>query len=80
MTLSLNGELRQSTLLSDMVWDVADKIAHSSQYHTLNPGDLIYTGTPVGVGPIWPGDVLHADCEIIGAMDVLVCDAEGGVL
>jgi 2-keto-4-pentenoate hydratase/2-oxohepta-3-ene-1,7-dioic acid hydratase in catechol pathway len=76
MTLSLNGEPRQSTLLSDMVWDVADQIAYSSKFYALNPGDLIYTGTPAGVGPIRPGDVLHAACEIIGAMDVLVRDAE----
>ena len=78
MSLSIGGKTRQSTLLSDMVFDVADQIAYASHYYTLYPGDLIYTGTPAGVGPIRPGDVLHAECEIIGAMDVAVRDAKLG--
>jgi 2-keto-4-pentenoate hydratase/2-oxohepta-3-ene-1,7-dioic acid hydratase in catechol pathway len=76
MALSVNGEPRQTTLLSDMVFTVAEQIEYVSRYYTLHPGDLFYTGTPAGVGPIRPGDIIHAECEIIGAMDVAVRAAE----
>jgi 2-keto-4-pentenoate hydratase/2-oxohepta-3-ene-1,7-dioic acid hydratase in catechol pathway len=76
MSLSVNGEPRQTTLLSDMVFTVAEQIEYVSRYYTLHPGDLFYTGTPAGVGPIRPGDLIHAECDIIGAMDVAVRAAE----
>jgi len=72
MSLSVNGEIRQATSLSDMVFGVAEQIEYASRFYTLHPGDLIYTGTPAGVGPIHPGDVLRAEASIIGAMDVQV--------
>lgn len=72
MRLSVNGELRQSTLLSDMVFNVEEQIAYASRFYTLYPGDLIYTGTPSGVGPIRPGDVIHADISGLGEMEVHV--------
>ena len=56
--LELNGETRQSAQLSDMIWKVDEIIAHLSGYYHLRPGDLIMTGTPAGVGPVVPGDVL----------------------
>lgn len=55
---------------------MARLIEFASSFYTLHPGDVIYTGTPEGVGPIRPGDVLHAECEALGSMDVQVRAAE----
>jgi 2-keto-4-pentenoate hydratase/2-oxohepta-3-ene-1,7-dioic acid hydratase in catechol pathway len=74
-SLSQNGELRQQARVSDMLFDVAQQIAFASRFYTLYPGDLIYSGTPSGVGPIRPGDTLHAVANGLGAMDVKVRDA-----
>jgi 2-keto-4-pentenoate hydratase/2-oxohepta-3-ene-1,7-dioic acid hydratase in catechol pathway len=72
MQLSVNGAVRQSTLLSDMLFGAAEQVAFASKYYALYPGDLIYTGTPSGVGPIRPGDAIDADIESIGRMHVRV--------
>jgi fumarylpyruvate hydrolase len=56
----VNGAIRQEARLSDMIWPVADVIAHLSRLVTLAPGDLIYTGTPAGVGALVTGD----RCEV----------------
>lgn len=56
--LSVNGQIRQSAKLDDLVWKVDELIAHLSGYYHLGPGDLIFTGTPAGVGPVLPGDVI----------------------
>lgn len=63
ITLTRNGETKQTGDLGDMIWPVADVIAYISRFYELQPGDLIYTGTPEGVGPVVPGDVLavHID-------------------
>ena len=55
-----NGELRQSTCTSRMIYSVAQIISFASQSLTLLPGDVILSGTPAGVGPIHPGDQLEA--------------------
>jgi 2-keto-4-pentenoate hydratase/2-oxohepta-3-ene-1,7-dioic acid hydratase in catechol pathway len=55
-----NGELRQSTRTSRMIYSIAQIISFTSQSHTLLPGDVILTGTPAGVGPIYAGDQLEA--------------------
>jgi fumarylpyruvate hydrolase len=68
ITLKVNGATRQSADIADMIWNVADTIAALSKYYRLVPGDLIYTGTPEGVGAVQPGDVLDAS---IGALDPL---------
>ncbi len=54
--LTVNGEKRQEADLAEMIWDVPGVIAELSTFWTLQPGDLIYTGTPAGVGPVVPGD------------------------
>lgn len=72
MRLSVNNELRQSTTLDDLVVNVPDMLAYASRFYTLHPGDLIYTGSPAGVGPIRPGDLLHAEATGLGSMDVPV--------
>jgi 2,4-diketo-3-deoxy-L-fuconate hydrolase len=74
MSLKLNGELKQQTGLDDMVTDVAGLIAYASTFATLQPGDMIFTGTPSGVGPIKGGDVITAEIDAIGQMQVAVRD------
>ena len=66
--LKVNGELRQDGTLSQMSWNVADIIAELSTLVRLEAGDLIYTGTPAGVGPLLPGDVLEAGVDGVGTL------------
>ncbi|MBS1159229.1 MAG: hydrolase family protein [Proteobacteria bacterium] len=66
--LKVNGELRQDGDLSVMLWKVADIIANLSTSVCLAAGDLIYTGTPAGVGPLLPGDVLEGGIEGVGTL------------
>ena len=65
ITLHVNGELRQASTIDMLIWNVAETIADLSKYFTLQPGDLIYTGTPAGVAPVQRGD------ELGGAIDGL---------
>lgn len=58
ITLDQNGARKQDGVLSDMIWSIPEQIADLSRLYHLAPGDLIYTGTPAGVGPVAPGDVL----------------------
>lgn len=64
----VNGEVHQSTSTADMVFSVAELIAYISQVMTLEPGDVILTGTPAGVGPLQPGDVVEVEIEGIGTL------------
>ena len=66
--LKVNGEIRQDGDLSDMGWKVADIIANLSTMVRLEAGDLIYTGTPAGVGPIVAGDLLTAGVDGVGTL------------
>lgn len=66
--LAVNGEQRQAASLKQMVWKIPEIIAHLSNYYHLQAGDLIYTGTPAGVGPLLPGDDISASIEGIGAL------------
>jgi fumarylpyruvate hydrolase len=61
--LKVNGELRQQGDLSDLIWSVAETISYLSGLVELAPGDLIYSGTPDGVGPVGRGDTMvgHVD-------------------
>jgi 2-keto-4-pentenoate hydratase/2-oxohepta-3-ene-1,7-dioic acid hydratase in catechol pathway len=72
LTLTQNGELRQTARTADMVWDVARIIEYASSFYTLHPGDVVFTGTPEGVGPIRPGDRLLATSDVLGSMEVVV--------
>jgi fumarylpyruvate hydrolase len=58
LELSVNGEIRQQSVLEKMIWNVPEIISQLSHQYRLMPGDLIYTGTPAGVGPVVPGDRL----------------------
>jgi fumarylpyruvate hydrolase len=60
ITLSVNGETRQSGRLDDMVWNPDEILAKARTLWDVRPGDLIFTGTPEGVGPLQPGDRVEA--------------------
>lgn len=66
--LRVNGETKQSSDISQLIHSVPAVIAHLSQYYHLQPGDLIYTGTPEGVGPVKPGDRLEGSIEGVGTI------------
>lgn len=70
--LRVNGEIRQHGHTSDMIFPVARLIAYCSSIFTLLPGDLIYTGTPEGVGPVNEGDVLEAEIKGLPKLNVSV--------
>jgi fumarylpyruvate hydrolase len=53
-----------------MIWSVAESISYLSRYETLEPGDIIMTGTPEGVGAVVPGDVMHGQIDALG--DIVV--------
>jgi fumarylpyruvate hydrolase len=66
--LKVNGESRQRSDLSQLVWKVPEVIGYLSTLFTLAPGDLIYTGTPAGVGPVKRGDVLEGGVDGVGTI------------
>lgn len=70
--LSVNGERRQDSDLANLIWSVPAIIAHLSTYYRLEPGDLVYTGTPDGVGPVSPGDRITGSVAGVGEIE-LVC-------
>lgn len=72
IAISVNGELRQRGEVSDMIWNIAEIIAEASKLWTLAPGDLIFTGTPEGVGPLEPGDVVTGEIEGVGQLTFTV--------
>ncbi len=72
LTIAVNGETRQDANTEDFVIDVPGLIEMASNFYTLHPGDVIYTGTPQGVGPVKPGDTMVATIEGIGTMTVAV--------
>jgi fumarylpyruvate hydrolase len=72
LTASVNGAARQDGDLADMIWSVPEIIAHLSQWFELQPGDLIFTGTPAGVGGLERGDVVTAEIEGVGSLNVTI--------
>lgn len=70
--LRVNGELRQSGDLNQMIWKVPEMIAYLSEYFEIAPGDLIMSGTPSGVGPVVRGDVMQCRVEGVGELTVKV--------
>jgi 2-keto-4-pentenoate hydratase/2-oxohepta-3-ene-1,7-dioic acid hydratase in catechol pathway len=75
VSIKVNDELRQDANTSDLILSVAELIAWGSSFYTLHPGDVLLTGTPQGVGPVRPGDVMSASVERIGTMRVAVSAA-----
>jgi fumarylpyruvate hydrolase len=76
IALRQNGALQQEARLSDMIWSVGELIADLSTMYHLTPGDLIYTGTPAGVGPIAAGDALEGTIEGLEPVRLTIGAAE----
>lgn len=76
ITLSQNGAVKQDARLSELIWSVPELIAHLSRFYHLRPGDLLYTGTPAGVGPIAPGDRLIGAIEGLAPVELTIAEAE----
>ncbi len=74
--LSVNGETRQRSDLNKLIWSVRELIADLSLFYHLQPGDLIFTGTPEGVGAVKPGDRIEGRIEGVGTISLSVGPAE----
>ena len=72
--LSVNGEVKQSGDLRALVNSPAELIAYLSNFYHLGPGDLIYTGTPSGVGPVLPGDQIEGHIQKVGTISLSISD------
>jgi len=73
--LSVNDEIKQDACLSDLTWNVSEIIAFCSQSVTLKRGDLIFTGTPSGVGAVVAGDVIKGGIEGLGEIEITLTEA-----
>ena len=74
--LRVNGEIKQDADIADLIWDCAETIAYVSRFERLLPGDLIFTGTPAGVGAVLPGDVIDVTIEGLEPLQVTIGDKE----
>jgi fumarylpyruvate hydrolase len=74
--LRVNGTMRQSSDLDKLIWNIREQLADLSKYYHLQPGDLIFTGTPEGVGPVVSGDRLEGSVEGVGSIALKVGAAE----
>ena len=72
ISLSLNGKALQNSNTNQMAFGIKQIISHASNFYTLYPGDIIMAGSPLGFEPVVPGDILVADFEKIGRMEVCV--------
>ena len=76
ISLKVGTEVKQDARLSDLVWSVPEVISHLSGFYHLQPGDLIYTGTPAGVGPVQPGDVIYGSIDGLAPLEFTITDPE----
>jgi len=72
----VNDQVKQSADIADMIWNVPDIIAFLSASIAIAPGDLVYTGTPAGVGPLVPGDVCTVSVEGLGTLTTRIATRE----
>lgn len=73
--VNVNGQQRQRANLAELIWSVAECVSYLSSFDALDRGDLLFTGTPAGVGPVVPGDVLHGGIDGLGAITVGIAAA-----
>jgi fumarylpyruvate hydrolase len=76
LTLDVSGQPRQRSDLSRLIWNVRELIADLSGFYHLQPGDLIFTGTPEGVGPVRPGDRLDGRIDGVGEITLHIGNAD----
>lgn len=74
--LAVNGETRQDAHLSDLIWRVEEIVSHLSGFYHLAPGDLIFTGTPAGVGPVVAGDRITGAIDGLDSISLTIGEAE----
>jgi len=74
IALEVNGKTKQSSSIAKMIWSVEESIAYLSQYEALQPGDILFTGTPEGVGAVVPGDSLRGSIAGLGEISVSITD------
>lgn len=74
ITLTVNGQPRQASDIARLIWSVSECVAHLSAYDALEPGDLIMTGTPEGVGAVVTGDRMRGEIVGLGAIEVGVTE------
>jgi fumarylpyruvate hydrolase len=76
IALQVNGTPKQTADLSQLIWNIPELLADLSQFYHLQPGDLIYTGTPEGVGAVVSGDVITGQIAQVGALQLTIGAAE----
>lgn len=76
IVLTQNGAVKQDQTIADLIWSVPELIVDLSQYYHLRAGDVIYTGTPAGVGPVAAGDVLHGTIDGLEPVSLTIGAAE----
>src|SRR4030095_9225236 len=76
LVMSVNGTVRQKSDLSKLIWSVPELIADLSKFYHLQSGEMIFTGTHEGVGPLQPGDRIEGRVEGVGAISLTVGPAE----
>jgi fumarylpyruvate hydrolase len=76
LVMSVNGKVRQASDLSKLIWSIPELIADLSKYYHLQPGDLIFTGTPEGVGALQPGDRIEGRVDGVGTISLQIGPAE----
>ena len=74
--MTVNGQPRQKSDLDKLIWSIPEIIADLSKFYHLQPGDLIFTGTPEGVGPVVAGDRIDGRVEGVGEISLRVGPAE----
>ena len=76
ISLQVNGQAKQTADLGQLIWNIPELLADLSQYYHLQPGDLIYTGTPEGVGAVVTGDVITGHIDGVGDVQLTIGTAE----
>ena len=76
LALTVNGQPRQKSDIDKLIWSIPELIADLSLFYHLQPGDLIFTGTPEGVGPLQPGDRIDGRIEGVGEIVLHVGPAD----
>jgi fumarylpyruvate hydrolase len=76
INLQVNGETRQSADLAQLIWNIPELLADLSKFYHLEPGDLIYTGTPEGVGAVKPGDLITGHVDGVGDIALAIGQPE----
>jgi fumarylpyruvate hydrolase len=74
--LSVNGDMKQRSDVSKLIWNIRELIEDLSQFYHLQAGDLIFTGTPEGVGPVVPGDVITGHVEGVDEVSLVIGPGE----